>query len=154
MIRTRLLTRGLVIAAAVAAVAVSTAFGTPDVTKARVEHALAPTFANLYVQQAAVLGIPGITVSGIDASAACDRGGPKVADVGSGSDWICMVTFHDDNHQVQTGKFELQIRADSTYVAGGPSKLIGLATITDKRTGKDVPNPVFEFDGTLDTDHP
>ncbi|MGW5475364.1 hypothetical protein [Streptomyces sp. NPDC004008] len=134
--------------------AVSTAFGTPDITKARVEQALAPTFANLYVQQAAILGIPGITVSGIDASAHCDRGGPKVADVGSGTDWICMVTFHDDTHQVQTGKFELQIRADSTYVAGGPSKLIGLATITDKKTEKDVPNPVFEFDGTLDPDQP
>jgi hypothetical protein len=59
-----------------------------------------------------------------------------------------MVTFHDDHHQVQTGKFEVQIKADSTYVAGGPSKLIGQATITDT-SGKDVPNPVFEFDGAL-----
>lgn len=31
----------------------------------------------------------------------------------------------------------------------GPSKLIGLATITD-RQGKDVPKPVFEFDGCFD----
>ncbi|MEU7054811.1 hypothetical protein [Streptomyces sp. NPDC046197] len=154
MIPTRLLTRGLAVAAAVAAVAASTAFSTPDITKHRVEEALAPTFANLYVQRAAILGIPGITVAGIDASAKCDRGGPKVADVGSGTDWICKVTFHDTAHQVQTGKFELQIRADSTYVGGGPSKLIGTATITDKKTGKDVPNPVFEFDGTLDPDHP
>ncbi|MFF7598880.1 hypothetical protein [Streptomyces mirabilis] len=154
MTRTRLLTRGLIVAAAVAAVAVTTALSKPDVTKARAERALAPTFADLYVQQAAILGIPGITVAGIDASANCDRGGPKVADVGSGSDWICMVTFHDDTHQVKTGKFELQIKADSTYVAGGPSKLIGLRTITDKKTGRDVPNPVFEFDGTLDPDQP
>ncbi|MFF3871763.1 hypothetical protein [Streptomyces sp. NPDC001978] len=154
MIPTRLLTRGLIVAAAVAAVAVSTAFSTPDVTKARAERAMAPTLANLYVQQAAILGIPDVTVTGTDAWADCDRGGPKVADVGSESDWICMVTFHDDAHHVQTGKFELQIRADSTYIASGPSKLIGMATITDKKTGKDVPNPVFEFDGTLDPDHP
>ncbi|MFF4185354.1 hypothetical protein ACFYZ9_19345 [Streptomyces sp. NPDC001691] len=152
MNRTRLLTSGLGLALAIAAVTVTTAAGSPDVTKVRVEKALAPTFANLYVQQAHMLGIPGITVAGIDASAACDRGGPKVADTGSGTDWICMVTFHDDHHTVQSGKFELQIRADSTYVAGGPSKLVGLATITD-RTGRDVPNPVFEFDGALDTDH-
>ncbi|MFD7872655.1 hypothetical protein ACFV5G_00740 [Streptomyces sp. NPDC059766] len=154
MIRTRLLVRGLVLAAVVAAVAATTAAGTPDITKTRVEQALAPTFANLYVQQAAILGIPGITVSGIDASAACDRGGPNVADVGPGTDWICMVSFNDDDHQLQIGKFEVQIRADSTYVAGGPSKIIGLATITDKKTQQDVPNPVFEFDGTLDPDQP
>ncbi|MEV5009101.1 hypothetical protein AB0K74_24275 [Streptomyces sp. NPDC056159] len=153
MIRTRLLARGLVLGAAAAAVAVSTAFSTPDVTKHRAEQALAPTFANLYVQQAVILGIPDVTIAGIDASADCDRGGPNVADVGSGSDWICMVTFHDNTHQVQIGKFEMKINADSSYVASGPSKLIGMATITDK-AGKDVPNPVFEFDGTLDPDHP
>lgn len=149
MTRTRLLTRTLGLGIAVAAVVASTAFGSPDVTKTRVEQALAPTFANLYVQQAAMLGKPGITVAGVAPSAHCDRGGPKVADVGSGADWICKVTFHDDAGQVKTGKFELRVTADSTYVAGGPSKLIGLAMITDK-TGKDVPNPVFEFDGALD----
>jgi hypothetical protein len=149
MNRTRLLKIGLGLAAGAAAIAATTAAGSPDVTKARVETALAPTFANLYVQQAHILGIPGITVTGIDASATCDRGGPKVADVGSGADWICKITFHDDHNKVQTGKFELQIKADSTYVAGGPSKLIGQATITDT-SGKDVPNPVFEFDGALD----
>ncbi|MDF9814228.1 hypothetical protein [Streptomyces sp. SPB162] len=145
---TRLVKLGLSLAVAAAAIAATTAAGSPDVTKTRVEQALAPTFANLYVQQSHILGIPGITVAGIDASATCDRGGPKVADVGSGADWICKITFHDAHHQVQTGKFELQIKADSTYVAGGPSKLIGLATITDK-TGQDVPNPAFEFDGAL-----
>ncbi|NUS17127.1 MAG: hypothetical protein HOY69_38000 [Streptomyces sp.] len=149
MNRTRLIKIGLGLAVAAAAITATTAAGTPDVTKVRAEKALAPTFANLYVQQSHILGIPGITVAGIDASAKCDRGGPKVADVGSGADWICMVTFHDDHHKIQTGKFEVQIKADSTYVAGGPSKLIGQATITDK-SGKDVPNPVFEFDGALD----
>jgi hypothetical protein len=57
-----------------------------------------------------------------------------------------MVTFHDNTHAEQTGKFELQARSNSCYTAGGPTKLIGLVTITDTR-GKDVPNPVFEFDG-------
>ncbi|MDJ0347326.1 hypothetical protein QMK19_37345 [Streptomyces sp. H10-C2] len=151
MNRTRLLTRGLGLGIVAAAVATTTALGTPDVTKVRVEHALAPTFANLYVQQAAILGVPGITVEGTAASAACDRGGPKVADVGSGADWICMVTFHDHHGTVQTGTFELQVKAEAAYVAGGPSKLIGLVTITDK-SGKDVPNPVFEFDGSLNPD--
>jgi hypothetical protein len=150
MNRNRLLTGSLTFLIAAAAVTASTAFySSHDVTKTRLERSLAPTFANLYVQQAAILRKPGVTVAGTAASAHCDRGGPKVADVGPGADWICMVTFRDDTHHVQTGKFELQVKADSTYVAGGPSKLIGLATITDK-TGKDVPNPVFEFDGAFD----
>lgn len=152
MNRTRLFIRSatLAVAVAVAAVAATTAFGdTQDVTGPRVERSLAATFANLYVQQAAMLGVPGMTVGGVAATATCDRGGPEVADVGPGADWICLVTFHDNHRQVQTGKFELQVKANSTYVAGGPSKLIGPAAITD-RNGNDVPNPVFEFDGAFD----
>jgi hypothetical protein len=140
-----LLTRGLAVGVAITAAWSLGGCGSVDVTKARLEQSLAPTFANLYVQRAQILGEPGITVASTAASADCDRGGPKVADVGPGADWICMVTFHDDHGQDQVGKFELHVLADSTYVAGGPSKLIGLAMITDK-DGKDVPNPVFEFD--------
>jgi hypothetical protein len=125
---------------------------TQDVTKARLEQSLAPTFANLYAQRAAILGETGVTPAGVAPSADCDRGGPKVADVGPGADWICMVTFVDDHGRKQTGKFELQAKANSTYVAGGPSKLVGTVMITDKRTGQDVPNPAFEFDGAFDPD--
>jgi len=133
-----------------AAVASLAGCATQDVTKARLEQSLAPTFANLYVQRAAILGESGITAAGVAASAQCDRGGPKVKDVGPGADWICMVTFVDDNGQQQTGKFELQAKANSTYVAGGPTKLIGPVMITDAQSGQDVPNPVFEFDGAFD----
>lgn len=126
------------------------ACGTSDVSKVRLEDALAPTFANLYVQRAAILEETGITTATVHPKATCDRGGPKVADVGPGADWICMVTFTDDTGTRQDGKFEVQAKANSTYTAAGPSKLIGLVMITDKRTGKDVPNPVFEFDGAFD----
>ena len=137
-----------ILAAGTALVGLS-ACGGSDVTRARLERNLPQTFSNLYVQQAAILGHTGITVASITAKASCDKGGPKVADVGPGANWICMISFNDQNHAKQTGKFELQVKADSTYVAGGPSKLIGVATITDK-TGKDVPDPVFEFDGAFD----
>jgi hypothetical protein len=146
---TRALTRTLAAALAITAAAGTAACGSPDVSKVRLEKSLAPTFENLYIQQAAILGVPGITVAGIGASAACDRGGPKIVDVGAGPDWICMVTWRDNHGQQQTGKFELKVRTDATYVAGGPSKIIGLATITDTH-GRDVPNPVFEFDGAID----
>jgi hypothetical protein len=133
----------------VAAVAALAAFGSPDVTKPRLERSIAATFSNLYVQQAGILGIGGVSVTSVAASADCDRGGPKVPDVGAGADWVCQVSFVDNTGHPQQGKFELQVRPDSTYVAGGPSKLIGLATITNS-AGVDVPNPVFEFDGAFD----
>lgn len=152
MTRTRLLTSTLAAGLAITAAGSLSGCGHPDVTKARLERALAPTFANLYVRRAAILGEPNVTVASVGPSADCDRGGPKVADVGPGPDWICMITFRDDKGQEQTGKFEVQAKADATYVAGGPSKLIGQATLTDK-TGKDVPNPLFEFDGAFDPDN-
>jgi hypothetical protein len=143
-----LIIRTTVAATAIAAVAATGACGGPDITKTRLQQALVPTFENLYVQQAGILGIQGITPAGIGASADCDRGGPKVADVGAGPNWICMVSWRDDHGQPQTGKFEVKVKTDATYVAGGPSKIVGLATITDTR-GKDVVNPVFEFDGVI-----
>jgi hypothetical protein len=120
------------------------------VTKARLEASIAPTFANLYVRRATILGESGVTVASIAPRAACDRGGPKVADVGPGADWICMIAFTDDRGKRQEGKFEVQAKANSTYVAGGPSKLMGPVMITERATGKDVVNPPFEFDGAFD----
>ena len=149
---TRLRTTVLAAGFAVVATGSLAGCGQPDVTRARLERAIAPTFADLYVQRAALLGESGVTVAGIDASAACDRGGPKVPDVGPGPDWICMIHFRDDQGLFQDGKFEVQAKADATYVAGGPSKLIGQAMLTDTHA-RDVPNPVFEFDGAFDPDH-
>ncbi|WP_238011429.1 hypothetical protein KZZ52_33055 [Dactylosporangium sp. AC04546] len=150
-IRSRLAAPAAAVLAVAAVFAATAGRGGEDITKARLEHAIAPTFANLYVQRSAILGRPGLTTAAIDAHAICDRGGPKVADVGPGANWICMITFTDDQGQRQEGKFEVQANADATYVAGGPSKLVGLATITDTH-GNDVTNPAFEFDGAFDPD--
>src|SRR4051812_9408473 len=88
-------------ALAIAAVFAATAGrGGADITRARLERAIAPTFANLYVQRSAILGKT-VTAASIDAHAACDRGGPKVADVGPGANWVCMITFTDDGGQRQ-----------------------------------------------------
>jgi len=145
-----IITRTLGMLTAAAAVAATAALGHPQITKAGLEKALAPTFANLYVQQAGILGINGITPATIGATTSCDKGGPKVADTGAGPNWICMMSWTDNQGKHQDGKFEVTVRTDATYVAGGPSKIIGLATITD-RHGHDVPNPVFDFDGVIAT---
>ncbi len=139
-------------AALLAALAVLglTGCGRSDVTRSRLEASLAPTFAHLYVhQQVDLLGHPGVTTASVAARATCDKGGPKVADRGAGADWVCLVDYRDETQAAQEGKFELQARSSSCWTASGPSKLIGPVMISDRR-GRDVPNPVFEFDGCFD----
>src|SRR3954449_12269381 len=133
------------------AVLALSACGSSDVTRARLERNLPKTFSNLYVQQAALLGHKGITVQSLHARAQCDKGGPKVPDHGPGADWICLMRWKDPNVPLPdgSGKFELNVHSNSCYTAGGPSKLVGLITITDIH-GNDVDNPVFEFDSCFD----
>src|SRR3954471_8445090 len=153
---TRLLTpRTLLTAAAVLAVAaiivLLASSKSSDVTKARLERNLPVTFSNVYVQQAKLLGHQGITVRSLHAKASCDRGGPKVADRGPGSDWICLMSWKDPNVPLPDGtaKFEVNAHSNDCYTAGGPSKFVGPLTITDVQ-GRDVSNPVFEFDSCFD----
>jgi hypothetical protein len=47
------------------------------------------------------------------------------------------------------GKFELNVHSNDCFTVSGPSKLIGFLTIADPR-GREVTNPVFEFDGCFD----
>jgi hypothetical protein len=141
------LRRSCAAALVLGAAASLSACGSSDVTRPRLEASLAPTFANLFVlQQTDILGHPGVTAASVAAQATCDKGGPEVADRGPGADWICQITYNDETHTAQQGKFEVQAKSNSCYTAAGPSKLIGLVTITDTH-GNDVPNPVFEFDG-------
>jgi hypothetical protein len=139
-------------AAAGAATALTAALAgcATDVTRPRVEGSVGPVFANLYVQQQTLLGHPGLTPATVAANASCDRGGPQVPDKGAGSDWVCQVRWTDNTGKTQDGKFELQVRSNGCYQAGGPSKLVGPLTI-QTTTGKNVINPVFEFDACFDT---
>lgn len=129
-----------------------TACGPNDVTRPRLEAALGPNFANLYVQQAAILGHSGVTVATTRPTVTCDRGGPKVADVGPGADWVCTISFVDDASNPQEAKFELKVMANACFVASGPTKLLGPAKIPDTG-GKDVTNPVAEFEGCFNPAH-
>jgi hypothetical protein len=149
--------RGAILRATIALVAVLAValtlivLGKPDITKTRVEDSLNPSFSNLYVQQQQILGHPGVTTAAMKTTSSCDRGGPKVPDVGAGPDWSCLVDFVDNTGTPQEGKFELQIHANSCYTAGAPAKLLGSFTITDT-AGAEVPNPVNAFDVCFDPD--
>ncbi len=143
--------------AAVAVIATLAGCGSPDITRPRLEGSVAPVFANLYTQQQALLGHPGITPAAVAATAICHRGvtapgtpGPAVADQGAGSDWTCTVTWTDTAGKPQNGKYDVQARSNGCYMASGPAKLVGPPTI-QTTTGTNVTNPVFEFDGCFNT---
>ena len=62
------------------------------------------------------------------------------------------MSWHDPQNPMPTegyGKFELNVHSNDCYTAGGPSKLTGFLTLTDK-AGKEVTNPLFEFDSCFD----
>ena len=136
---------------AVVAIVGLSACGSSSITRARLERSLPESFANQYIQQAAILGHSGITVASLHARAQCDKGGPNVADRGPGADWICFMSWKDPNVPIPDGsaKFELNVRSNECYTASGPTKLIGLRSITDTH-GTFVDNPVFEFDTCFD----
>lgn len=126
--------------------------GDSDVTRPRLERALAATFANTYVQQARMLGRDKITAASLHPQVMCDKHGPTVADVGPGGDWNCLMSWQDPDVVMPPegyGKFELIVHSNSCFTASGPSKLTGFLTLTDVR-GRQVTNPLFEFDGCFD----
>lgn len=143
--------RLLSLAAAAAAAAALTACGSSAITRPRLERSLPASFSNQYVRQAKILRHTGVTVASLHARAQCDKGGPKVADKGPGADWICFMSWRDPDVPIPDGsaKFELNAKSNGCYVATGPTKLVGLRTITDA-SGSFVDNPVFEFDTCFD----
>ena len=126
--------------------------GGSSVTRARLERSLPVEFAHLYSSQAQLLGHKGVTPASLHATAMCDKGGAVEPDVGPGSNWNCLVGWTDPTNPMPPegyGKFELDVHSNGCYTAGGPSKLVGFATLTDT-TGREVVNPVAEFDGCFD----
>jgi hypothetical protein len=144
-----LITRSLTLVAGGAVVVGLIAAGHPEVTKARLTTSLTQVYTNLYLQQAQILGHPQVTAASLAPKTTCDRGGPKVKDVGPGADWICHILFTDADGKRQDGKFELNAKSNGCYVATGPSRINGPVIITDTH-GRDVNNPVFEFDACYD----
>ena len=144
----------LAVVLAVGGAVVAGTGGGSTVTRARLERSLPTAFANLYTAQAKLLGHPGVTPASLHPRAMCDKGGAVEPDVGPGSNWNCLVSWTDPDNPMPPegyGKFELQVHSNGCYTAGGSSKLVGYATLTDRR-GRVVTNPVAEFDGCFDPD--
>jgi hypothetical protein len=137
---------------AIALVALVSGCGGTDITQARIQTSLPTVFTNLYIQQQADLGHPGLTASAVHVkNTTCDKGGPSVPDHGAGADWICLLDFVDGTGTPQPqSKFEVKILPNGCYTAGGSTKIVGPLLIPNP-AGKYIANKGFELDGCFDT---
>ena len=121
----------------------------------KLDRSLATAFGHLYRMQTAELHRPGVTEAQLRTSAACDKGGSLVANVGAGNDWRCVVTWRlPGSAAVGSSIYQLDVSSDGHYVADGdgPQEVNGFFQV-HTATG-DVPNPLWQFNGSIDLPTP
>jgi ABC-2 type transport system permease protein len=129
---------------------VAPASGT-GIVKPKLDRSLATAFAHLYRMQTRELHRPAVTETQLRTSASCDKGGSLVEDSGPGNDWRCVVTWHlPGSTATGTAVYQLDVAPDGRYVADGdgPQEVNGFFQVRTS-TG-DAPNPLWQFDGTID----
>jgi ABC-2 type transport system permease protein len=139
------------LAVTVGLIAGATSASGSGIDKAKLDRSLAAAFSHLYRMQTTELHRPYVTEAQLRTSAACDRGGSRVEDVGPGNDWRCVVSWHIPG-ATATGSaiYQLDVTPDGRYVADGdgPQEVNGFFQVRTS-TG-DAPNPLWQFDGSVD----
>ena len=139
------------LAATIGVVALATPASGSGIDAAKLQGSLATVYGHLYRLQTDELQRPAVTESQMGTTASCDKGGSLVADSGPGNDWRCVVTWNIPGAKA-TGSaiYQLDVTADGRYVADGdgPQSVNGFFQVHTK-TG-DAPNPLWQFDGSVD----
>jgi ABC-2 type transport system permease protein len=139
------------LAVSVGAIAIATPASGSGIDKPKLDRSLATAFAHLYVMQTDELHRPAVTQAQLRSSASCDKGGNLVDDVGAGNDWRCVVSWHlPGSSATGSAIYQLDVTPDGRYVADGdgPTEVNGFFQV--KTPSGDVPNPMWQFDGTVD----
>ncbi|MEO8075973.1 MAG: hypothetical protein ABI818_06550 [Acidobacteriota bacterium] len=121
--------------------------GSSPITAARIEHAVAPTFANLVQTQVTWMGLPPLVASEVAATATCRRPGGEGA--GSG-DWVCKVIWKGPDGRSIRDSYDVLVGTDGCYTATVGSETLGGPTLRTA-DGRDVRNLLYAFDGCFDT---
>jgi ABC-2 type transport system permease protein len=132
-------------------VGVTTPAAGSGITKQKLETSLETAYAHLYRLQTDELHRPAVTEAELHASAACDKGGDRVADHGPGNDWRCVVSWRlPGSSAVGSAIYQLDVAAEGRYVADGdgPKEVNGSFWVRTP-TG-DAPNPLWQLDGYVD----
>jgi ABC-2 type transport system permease protein len=139
------------LAVTVGVIAVATPASGSGIDRAKLDRSVAAAFAHLYRVQTRELHRPGVTEAQLRAGAACDKGGALVDDAGAGNDWRCVVSWRlPGTRAVGSAVYQLDVTPDGRYVADGdgPQEVNGFFQV-HRPTG-DAPNPLWQFDGTVD----
>jgi ABC-2 type transport system permease protein len=139
------------VALTAAVIAVATPATGSGIEQGKLQRSLATVFAHLYRMQTQQLHRPEVTESQLQTAATCTKGDGLVANSGPGNGWRCVLTWHLPGvDAVGTATFQLDVNADGRYSADGdgPKEVNGYFVMRTP-TG-DAPNPLWQFDGTVD----
>ncbi len=130
-----------------AAVATYGCGGSP-ITSARIEAAIAPTFANLVQLQVSSMGLPPMVASEFAVTASCRK---LMSDSRDGSgDWACLLSWHGPERKPLRDTFDLFVTTDGCYTANIEGDSLGGPTLKTPE-GTDVRNLLYSFEGCFDT---
>jgi ABC-2 type transport system permease protein len=135
----------------IAVIAGATSASASGIDKSKLDRSLATAFAHLYRMQTTELHRPAVTEAELRTSASCDKGGSLVADSGPGNDWRCVVTWRlPGSAAVGSAIYQLDVKPEGRYVADGdgPQEVNGFFQVHNST--RDVPNPLWQFDGSID----
>jgi hypothetical protein len=132
------------------AAVLATSCGTSPITSARIEAAIAPTFANLVHVQLSNLGLPPVPAAEIKVMASCRRNVTGSA-VGAG-DWVCTLAWFGPNRKPLGDVYDLSVSTDGCFTAtveGAEAQLGGPVVMASN--GSSVRNLLYAFEGCFDT---
>jgi hypothetical protein len=122
--------------------------GSSPITSARIEGAIAPTFANLVHVQLSRLGLPPMAMSDVKVTASCRK---LMAGSGAG-EWVCTLVWLGPSRQTLRDTYELFVATDGCYTASVDAAEGHLGGPTLKALdGSDVRNLLYTFEGCFDT---
>lgn len=142
---TRLIAGAVTLAAA--ALTVGGCSSSSPITAARIEKAIASTFANLVETQVSWVGLPRMTASEVAASARCLK--LPTGGMGAG-EWVCTVIWMGPQGQSVRDAYDLFVATDGCYMASLAGESLG-GPILQTKEGKNVRNLLYAFDGCFDS---
>ena len=138
-----------VAAALVAVLAAAAGWGPTDVTAARLEQSIAPTFDNLVVLQYRRRTHSDQSTE-LHTRATCGRSGVTGTSRGPGEDWTCSLRVLRPQVSGAAVNLDVSVHANGCYTAQAPASLVGQQRLRDVN-GSSFVNPVYAFEGCLGT---
>ena len=118
------------------------------ITPARIERAIAATFANLVQVQVSRLKLPAMAASDFRVSASCRK--PAACSIGGSGEWACTLLWQGPDRQPLRDVYDLFVTTDGCYSATVSGESLGGPTLTAS-DGNEVRNLLYAFEGCFDT---